>query len=322
MAFGFGKDKDGANAPQPSAQQPSQQMSPEAMAMLTQMAQSGGQPTGQTSMQAPAQAGAPMAPAMPPQGMAMQGGTGMPTMPGMPQLPVSPAANPSLSKQERRQLEREQKKADVAARKEQKELNKRRRKGSRSRFSRARYLREADGNAAAGLTLSAMMLMATIIGPIILNSMFLSPKTRQNLEVVQQVKSYNQIIAQSQPALQAAVNNKTARESAIQGRLATFPEGDAATGRLRQFISELEANGAQITSETSRTVTNTGVGVSGLVGKTLSLELTADFLTYLRLRNKFVRGQQSVNVSAESIAATPGDPIVAVTLVIMIPAKG
>ena len=335
MAFGFGKDK---NAPQPGtaqpAQQPATQMSPEAMAMLAQMAH-GGQPTGAAGQapaaqipqsQSPAQAASPMAPTMPPQGMGMgmpdASASGLPQMPGMPQLPVSPAANPSLSKKERRQIEREQKKAAAASRKEEKELAKRRRKGTKSRFSRAKYMREAQGNAAAGLTLSTMLLLITIFGPIIVNSMVLLPQTRQNQEVVQQVESYRQIIERSQPALQGAVNNKTAREAAIQGRLNSFRDGESVAGQLRQFISELEANGAEITSEASRTITNTGVGVSGLVGKTLSLEMTADFLTYLRLRNKFVRSQQSVTVSGESIVASPGNPIVAVTVTIMIPAKG
>ncbi len=337
MAFGFGKDKDapqtGAQPAQP-AQQPSTQMSPEAMAMLAQMAQggaaAGGQP-GAAQMQpgqAPAQPATPMAPTMPSQGMAPNmgmpgaGAPGLPQMPGMPQLPISPAANPSLSKKERREIEREQKKAAAVSRKEEKELAKRRKKGTKSRFSRAKYLRESQGNAAAGLTLWTMLLLITIFGPILVNSMLLLPQTRQNQEIVQQVESYRQIIERSQPALQGAVNNKTAREAAINGRLNTFRDGENVAGQLRQFISELEANGAQITSEASRTVTNTGVGVSGLVGKTLSLEMTTDFLTYLRLRNKFVRSQQSVTVSGESIAATPGDPIVAVTLTIMIPAKG
>ena len=338
MAFGFGKDKDAPQGGAQPGQQPAAQMSPEAMAMLAQMAQgsapAGGQPAAAQMQpgQAPAQPASPMAPTMPPQGMAQgmapnmgmpgAGAPGLPQMPGMPQLPVSPAANPSLSKKERREIEREQKKAAAASRKEEKELAKRRKKGTKSRFSRAKYLRESQGNAAAGLTLWTMLLLITIFGPILVNSMLLLPQTRQNQEIVQQVESYRQIIERSQPALQGAVNNKNAREAAINGRLNTFRDGETVAGQLRQFISELEANGAQITSEASRTITNTGVGVSGLVGKTLSLEMTADFLTYLRIRNKFVRSQQSVSVSGESIAATPGDPIVAVTLTIMIPAKG
>ena len=52
MAFGFGKDKDAPQTGAQPAQQPSTQMSPEAMAMLAQMAQggaaAGGQPGGRT----------------------------------------------------------------------------------------------------------------------------------------------------------------------------------------------------------------------------------------------------------------------------------
>ena len=58
-----------------------------------------------------------------------------------------------------------------------------------------------------------------------------------------------------------------------------------------------------------------------MTGKTITIELKADFLNYLLVRNRFVRSQPRVNVAQEDIIAAPGDPIVDVTLVLSIPAK-
>ena len=96
MVFGLGKKKEEAA--------PAAQMSPEAMAMLTQMAQQGGG----------AQA-APMAPSMPPAGAApdqqMPAGT---VMPGPPAgMASAGSANSNLTKKEQRRLARDQKKAAV-----------------------------------------------------------------------------------------------------------------------------------------------------------------------------------------------------------------
>ena len=53
----------------------------------------------------------------------------------------------------------------------------------------------------------------------------------------------------------------------------------------------------------------------------MTLELKADFLNYLLVRNKFAGSQPRINVAKEDIIAAPGDPIVDVTLVLSIPAK-
>ena len=316
MVFGLGKKKEeGA---------PAAQMSPEAMAMLTQMAQQGG-----------GQQAAPMAPSMPPAGAAQdQQPAASGQIPGQMAPPTGIAAfdqsagiagagsaNSNLTKKEQRRLARDQKKAAAQAAKEEKARARRARKGAKSRFSRARYLREANGNAAAGVALSSVLVILTLFGPILLNALFLLPQTSENREIASRVQSYNDIITQAAPLLQVAVKNKADREAEIQSRINNFKNGETVTTELRQFISDLEARGASFTSEASRTVTNSDVGVVGLAGKTLTMEMEADFLGYLLVRNKLARAQPSIVVTTEEIVASPGDPIVAIKLLLTVPAQ-
>ena len=114
---------------------------------------------------------------------------------------------------------------------------------------------------------------------------------------------------------------KTQREQAIAGRLGAFGEASAVTGQLRQLVNDLEAANAQIIDEASRTVVNSNLGIGGLTGKTVTLKMRADFLSYLLVRNKIMRSQQSVNVSNERVAASEGDPIVDIEVTIVVPAR-
>ena len=302
MAFGLGKKKDDAPA--------QAQMSPEAMAMLNQLAQSGGGAAAQ-----------PMAPSMPAPGTAPVAGAGQmtqfPTMAAASQAP----AGAELSAKEQRKQAREEKKAAAIAKREEKEIERRRKKNSKSRFSRAKYLREAEGNALSGVVLSSTLLVLTFIIPIFLNAFFLIPATKENLTVIQEVNNFRSMIEQSRPVLQAAVARKKERDDALTQKLAGFADGDIAAGALRRLISDLESRGAVMKSADSGAVVNSDVGIQQLTGKTITLELKADFLNYLLVRNRFVRSQPRINVAQEDIIAVPGDPIVDVTLVLSIPAK-
>ena len=316
MAFGLGKKKEEA------AQ--GTQMSPEAMAMLTQMAQQDG-----------SQQSAPMAPSMPPADQPAQAASQIPgQIPGQIPAPASApmfdqssdlggvgSANSNLTKKEQRVLARDQKKAAAQAAKEEKVRQRRAKKGAKSRFSRAKYLREANGNAAAGVALSCLLVLLTMFGPVLLNALFLLPQTNENREIASRVQSYNDIIAQAAPLLQVAVKNKSDREAEIQSRIGNFKNGETVTAELRQFISDLEARGANFTSEASRTVTNSDVGVVGLAGKTLTMEMQADFLSYLLVRNKLARAQPSIVVTNEEIEADIGNPIVTIRLTVTVPAQ-
>lgn len=302
MVFGLGK-KNEEQAPAPT-----QQMSAEAMAMLSQMAQQGGN----------AQA-APMAPSL------QQKGTG-------PQETAAPAgipapignvetANSNLTKKEQKALAREQKKASAKARKEEKERIRLQKKGAKSRFSRAKYLREANGNAAAGVALSMLLVMLTLFGPIMINLFVLLPQTTENREIASRLQQYNDVLRQATPLLQIAIKNKGEREASIQNKIRGFRNGETASATLRQFVSDLESRGASFLTETSRTISNAEVGVQGLVGKSMTMELEADFLNYLLVRNKMVRSQASIVVQQEEITASPGNPIVMIKLVLSIPAQ-
>ena len=308
MVFGLGKKKE-EQAPAPT------QMSAEAMAMLTQMAQSGGN----------AQA-APMAPSMQqPGGPAAGPAESAPAMQPMPDMGGQSdgfdTANSNLTKKEQKALAREQKKAAAKARKEEKERIRLQKKGAKSRFSRAKYLREANGNAAAGVVLACLMVIITMFGPIVINLFVLLPQTAENREIASRVQQYNDIIERSAPLLQVAINNKNDRETSIQNRVASFREGESVVTTLRQFIADLEARGVVFTSETSRSIANADLGVAGLVGKSLTMEMEADFLNYLLVRNKMVRSQSAVVVAQEEIVASPGNPIVAIKLIVTIPSR-
>jgi hypothetical protein len=256
-----------------------------------------------------------MAPAMAP---AMATGAAASPVSVMPDSADAAATN---KRKKKKALTREEKKAVADVRNEAKLQEKRRKKASKARFSRTRYMREANGNAAAGLSLSVFLLVATIIGPLVLNVMVLMPQTRANQEIVNEVEQYKDILTRSQPLLQAAVSNKAQREQAIAGRLAAFRDAEVVTSQLRKFLSDLEAAGAEITDEASRTVVNSNLGVSGLVGKTITVKMRSDFLRYLLVRNKFVRSQSSVTVSNETVTSLIGDPVMTIEVTMIVPAR-
>ena len=310
MVFGLGKKKE-EQTPAPT------QMSAEAMTMLTQMAQSGG--NAQAAPMAPNLNQPEAAAAGTPAAMPEMSGVGMGAGVGAGVGAETPISN--LTKKEQKALAREQKKAAARARKEEKERLRLHKKGAKSRFSRAKYLREANGNAAAGVALSCLLVLITMFGPIVINLFVLLPQTAENREIASRVQQYNDVIQQSAPLLQVAVKNKNEREASIQNRVGSFRDGETVAATLRQFIADLEARDVELTSETSRTIANADLGVAGLVGKTVTMEMQGDFLNYLLVRNKMVRAQSAVSVSQEEIVANPGDPIVAIKLVVSIPAQ-
>ena len=303
MVFGLGKKKDAAPAPA--------QMSPEALAMLNQMAQE--TPPG---AQAPSMAqGSAAAPAMP-------NDAGMTQFPTLATAAASTeATGVELSAKEQRKLAREEKKASVVAKREEKKIARRRKRNAKARFSRARYLREADGNASSSVALAGFFLAITIIIPLVVNGIFLLPATRSNQEIIEEVRSLQSLVDQAQPILQAAIARKNEREGALQAKLAEFVADEEATGALRKLVTDLESRGAVLKASAAGTVVNTDVGLPGLAGKSLTMEMRVDFLNYLLVRNRFVRSQPRINVAEETIVAAPGDPVVDVKLVLFVPAR-
>ena len=160
MAFGLGKKKEEA------AQ--GTQMSPEAMAMLTQMAQQDG-----------SQQSAPMAPSMPPADQPAQAASQIPgQIPGQIPAPASApmfdqssdlggvgSANSNLTKKEQRVLARDQKKAAAQAAKEEKARQRRAKKGAKSRF-RAPNIYARQRGSRRGSVLSACAADHVRSGPV------------------------------------------------------------------------------------------------------------------------------------------------------------
>ena len=303
MVFGLGKKKDDGPAPM--------QMSPEAMAMLSQLAQATPAGGGQAPSLAAATAGNAPSPAA--------GLTQFPTL-ATAGASAEPAATESSAKEQRR-LARAQKKAAVVASREEKEIARRRKRNAKARFSRARYLREADGNAVSSVGLAGFCLGLTIIVPLVVNLLFLLPATRSNQEIIEEVRSLKSIVDQAQPILQAAISRKSEREDALKTKLEGFLADEEVTGALGRFVSDLEARGATLKADASGTVVNSDVGLEGLTGKSLTIEMRVDFLDYLLVRNRFVRSQPRINVAEETIVAAPGDPIVEVKLVLLVPTR-
>ena len=392
MAFGFGKkDKQPAQ----------QQISPEALALLEQMAQTGaaaqapqagqmmpgqqmpgqqmpgkqmpGQAIQQPAM-APVQAAAPDQPAphqapVPGhaslQAQAPQMGASIPAAPqmGVPAVPLQPdmnmapaaaqieaaagqmpgftapvmpdagmAVDPTPEKKGWRgkkekkpakpKLTREEKKLAAKSAKEEKIRAKRRKKLSKSRFSRARYLREANGNAVAGLALWIFTIIIVVAGLFVLNTQFLLPQTRENNDIINQISQLRDTIERSRPQLEIAIRNKSERENQIKQEAGNFIPQTNVQGLLEQFVQDLRDAGIAIDDDNPPRIFAENLGVTGLSGQSLHLEVNADFLTYLRIRNRFVAAQRSIRVTEEVITATPGDPIMAIRLKLTIPARG
>lgn len=305
MIFGLGKKKDAAPAPM--------QMSPEGMAMLNQLAQASQADAAQAAWKEPAEG----ADAVTGKAAGMSGFVTGATDTGASLEPGGVA----LSAKEQRARLREEKKSAAIAKREEKDFERRRRRNAKSRFSRARYLGEANGNAMSSVTLAVAFLAVTIIVPLAANTLFLLPATRSNQEIIEEVRSLQSLVDQAQPILKTAIGQKSEREQALQGKLAVFVASDEATGALRRFVSDLESRGATLKPEASGTVINTDLEVAGLTGKSMALEMKVDFLDYLLVRNRFVRSQPRIDLSEETIVAIPGDPIVDVRLVLMVPAK-
>ena len=223
MIFGFGKKKEAAPVPM--------QMSPEGMAMLDRLAQESPADAAQAASDRAAE------------------NADAPTGETAGVARFATGANDAdvvLSAREQRHGLRQEKKTAAIAKREAREIERRRRRNAKSRFSRAQYLRDANGNARSRVTLAGFFLAVTIIVPLIVNTLFLLPATRSNQEIIEEVRSLKSLVDQAQPILKAAIGQKAEREQALQGKLAAFVSNDEATDALRRFVSDLESRGATL----------------------------------------------------------------------------
>jgi len=247
-------------------------------------------------------------------------GAELATMPAVVSTKVSKAKEKALQKAKGSNASREEKKQAAKQAREEKLRNQRRKALAKARFSRARYLRELNGNAIAGTILWGVMIAASLIGPFLLNTSFLLPQTRLNQDVIGQIRQFEAVISQAQPQIAAANQRKAEKEAQINDVIKMFADAQTAEENIRNFIDNLKAAGLSV-NENNILYTQEDVAVSGLTGQTLSVEMKGNFLTYLRLRNRFVRDQGLVHIRDESIQAKPNNRIVDITLRLMVPAS-
>ena len=247
-------------------------------------------------------------------------GAELATMPPVGSAKFSKAKEKALQKAKASNASREEKKQTAQRAREEKLRNQRRKALAKARFSRARYLRELNGNAIAGTILWGVMIAASLIGPFLLNTSFLLPQTRLNQDVIGQIRQFEAVISQAQPQIAAANQRKAEKEAQINDVIKMFADTQTAEEGIRSFIDNLKAAGMSV-NENNILYTQEDVAVSGLTGQMLSVEMKGNFLTYMRLRNRFVRDQGLVHIRDESIQAKPNNRIVDISLRLMVPAS-
>lgn len=250
----------------------------------------------------------------------LQLGAELLAMPPVASAKVSKAKEKAKQKAKASNASREEKKQAAQRTREEKLRNQRRKALAKTRFSRARYLREINGNAIAGTILWGFMIVASLIGPFLLNTSFLIPQTRVNLDVIGQIRQFEAVISQAQPQIAAANQRKAEKDAQINDVITMFTDTMTADEGIRNFIDSLKAAGMSV-NEGNLKRAQEDVAVSGLVGQILNVDMKGDFLTYLRLRNRFVRDQGLVHVRNESIQAKPGNRIVDINLQLMVPSS-
>ena len=204
-----------------------------------------------------------------------------------------------------------------AQKKDEKRRAKRRKQASKTRFSRARYLREINGNATAGVVLWLFLGIIFLIGPFLLNTKYLLPETRENLRIIDEIASLNTEIIRIQPQLASNAERKVALQNTLQTKLQQFPPSEQVKTATASLISDLRLAGMRV-SEDDLILSVNDLGVRGITGQGLEMRLDADFLTYWKLRNDFIRQFPASHVVEESIIAEPHNEIMKIYLKIVV----
>ena len=195
----------------------------------------------------------------------------------------------------------------------------RRRKLAKSGFSRTRYLREANGNAMTSLVLLIGLFFLLVPGPIIINTQYVLPLTAKNRGIIAEMNALQANISQSQPIIEMAIADKNTRETEINRLVSGLKDTPSARSALLGFIAALEQNGVRVKSQASRNIISEEIGIANLIDQRATISLEASFLDYLLIRNKFIRGLSSINVSQEVITAKGADPLVGIELSLSLP---
>lgn len=225
------------------------------------------------------------------------------------------------AEKERKKEQAGSKKADKAAaakeKKEEKLRAKRRKKLAKTRFSRARYLREANGNAVAGVVLWVFLIIAFIVGPAMLNIAFLLPQTNENLRIIREVDNLRRSIELNKPQITGMLEKRKQKEGQISSFTTSFIQQEAAKTLLEDFITQLEDAGMTVTQAN---LGNTGVTATSIVGVAASVTVEGSYLDWLRVRNKFIRGQRAISVPNESVKVSEDSSTMIISAQIIMPA--
>ena len=223
---------------------------------------------------------------------------------------------------ERKKQEAGNKKADkVAAAKEKKEEKiraKRRKKLAKTRFSRARYLREANGNAIAGVVLWVFLITAFIVGPVMLNIAFLIPQTNENLRIINEVDGLRRSIELNQPQIAVMSEKRKQKEGQIASFTTSFIQQENAKTLLENFVTQLEDAGMAVTQSN---LANTGLTATSIIGVSAALTVEGNYLDWLRVRNKFIREQRAISIPNEAVKVSEDGSTMVISAQIIVPAS-
>lgn len=300
----------------PAQQMPAQQMVPPAEQMPQQLAQLGEQPAQTTE---PGASSFALNPA------AMAGGFAE-------ENPAMPAATMPLTKEQKREQKRQKKAqakeeaaakkaakaAAISEKKEEKKRAKRRKKLSKTRFSRARYLREANGNALAAVVLWLFLIIIFVAGPFMLNTAILIPQTNENLRIIREVDQLERSIQVNQPQITATLQKRNEKQKRIESFTRSFTPQAQATAILEDFVTQLEEAGMDVMKSTIQTV---GLTAQSIVGTGITLTVEGNYLDWLRVRNKFVRTQRAVSIPNESVEVNEEATAMSITALIVLPSS-
>ena len=225
------------------------------------------------------------------------------------------------AEKERKKQEAGTKKADkLAAAKEKKEEKlraKRRKKLAKTRFSRARYLREANGNAVAGVVLWVFLITAFIVGPAMLNIAFLLPQTNENLRIIREVDGLRRSIELNKPQITGMLEKRKQKERQISSFTKSFIQQDQAKTLLEDFVAQLEEAGMAVTQSN---LGNTGLTATSITGILAAITVEGSYLDWLRVRNKFIRGQRAISIPSEAVKVSEDGTTMVISAQIILPA--
>ena len=200
---------------------------------------------------------------------------------------------------------------------EERTRKKRRKQLSKMRFSRPRYLRDANGNLISSIVLWLFMLIILIGGSVSLVNLYLAPITEANQQTIREIAQLKNTIRNSQPRIQQALSARRERESEIQLLASTLPSADQIRAQFEQFVDRMEDVEIDVQNVEIQSV---DLGASAITGIQFSANLTTNYLQWLQERNRFMRRHAFGRVPNEVITADENSSDITVSVTMILPA--